>query len=392
MAISKRVAGIQPFYVMEILSRAKALERQGRDVIHLEIGEPDFPTPPLVAQYATDFVQRGEIRYTPASGLPELRQAIAKHYRDRYGVQVESERIFITPGASGGFLLAMALLLDEGDKVLLEDPGYPCYSNFVRLFGGIPSLVPVDASTRFHLNSEILSAMWDRRTKGAVIASPSNPTGAVLRPDGLKALVEELERRSAFLISDEIYHGLEYDEPSPTALAFSDRVFVVNSFSKYFGMTGWRVGWLVVPADCIDNVEKLGQNLFISAPAPSQYAALASFTEKNLQELEQRRRVFQERRDFLCEHLQKIGFSIKTIPSGAFYVYADCSRFTSNSFDFALSLLEETGVAVTPGKDFGKNAPESYLRFSYAVTLDRLAAAVERIKCFSQRGLRDKRA
>lgn len=387
MVISNRMAGIQPFYVMEILFRAKALERQGRDVIHLEIGEPDFPTPPLVAQYAADFVRRGDIKYTPAAGLPELRQAIAKFYRDRYGVQVESERIFITPGASGGFLLATALLLNEGDKVLLEDPGYPCYSNFVRLFGGIPSLVPVDASTRFHFNPEILSAAWDHRTKGVVIASPSNPTGAVLRRDELKSLVDDLEQRSAFLISDEIYHGLEYDESSPTAIAFSDRAFVVNSFSKYFGMTGWRVGWLVVPADCIDNVEKLAQNLFISAPTPSQYAALASFTEMNLQELEQRRWVFQERRDFLCEQLQKIGFSINTVPSGAFYIYADCSPFTSNSFDFALSLLEETGVAVTPGRDFGKNAPESHLRFSYAVTLDRLAAAVKRIKSFLRRGL-----
>jgi len=385
MIISNRMAGIQPFFVMEVLSRAKALERQGRDIIHMEIGEPDFPTPPLVIEYATEFMRRGDIRYTPAAGLPELREAISKYYRDRYGVCVASERIFITPGASGGFLLAMGLLLNEGDKVLLTDPGYPCYSNFIRLFGGTPSLVSVDGSTNFHFTSEILSARWDSRTKGAVIASPSNPTGNVLQPDKLKTLIDGLEQRSAFLIADEIYHGLEYDKPSPTALTFSDRVFVVNSFSKYFGMTGWRLGWLVVPADSIDDAEKLAQNIFISAPAPSQYAALASFTEPNLEELERRRRVFQERRDFLCEQLQEIGFSLSTIPSGAFYVYADCSRFTSNSLDFALGLLEDTGVAVTPGKDFGKNSPESHLRFSYAVTHDRLAAAMTRIRRFVQR-------
>jgi aspartate/methionine/tyrosine aminotransferase len=385
MIISNRMAAIQPFFVMEVLARAKALERQGRDIIHMEIGEPDFPTPPLVLQSTAEFMRRGEIRYTPAAGLPELREAISKYYRDRYGVYVASERIFVTPGASGGFLLAMGLLLNEGDKVLLADPGYPCYSNFVRLFGGIPCLVPVDASTRFHLNSEILSAHWDNRTKGAVIASPSNPTGTALQSDELKRLIVELEQRSAFLIADEIYHGLEYGEPSPTALAFSDRVFVVNSFSKYFGLTGWRVGWLVVPADCIDNAEKLSQNIFISAPTPSQYAALASFTEANLEELERRRRVFQERRDFLCEQLQNIGFSLSTIPSGAFYVYANCGRFTSNSLDFAVGLLEEAGVAVTPGKDFGKNSPESHLRFSYAVTLDRLAEAITRIRQFVKR-------
>ncbi|HYE37932.1 aminotransferase class I/II-fold pyridoxal phosphate-dependent enzyme [Methylocaldum sp.] len=384
MIISDRMAGIQPFFVMEVLSRAKALERQGRDVIHMEIGEPDFPTPPLVIRHATEFMQRGEIKYTPAAGLPELREAISEYYRDRYGVRIASERIFITPGASGGFLLAMGLLLNEGDKVLLADPGYPCYSNFARLFGGIPSLVPVDASTRFHLNSEMLSACWDSRTKGAVIASPSNPAGAVLQPEELKRLVNELEQKSAFLIADEIYHGLEYDKPSPTALTFSDRVFVVNSFSKYFGMTGWRVGWLAVPANYIDDAEKLAQNIFISAPAPSQYAALASFTEANLQELERRRLVFQERRDFLCENLQKIGFSVNAVPNGAFYVYAECSRFTSNSLDFALNLLEETGVAVTPGKDFGKNLPERHLRFSYAVTFDRLAEAITRIRRFVQ--------
>lgn len=384
MNYSDRLADIQPFFVMEVLSRAKALEREGRDIIHLEIGEPDFPTPPLVVECATEFLRRGEIRYTPAAGLPELREAISKYYRDRYGVCVASERIFVTPGASGAFLLAMGLLLNQGDKVLLADPGYPCYANFVRLYGGTPALVPVGAESRFHVNSEILATHWDDQTKGAVIASPSNPTGTVLYPDELNALVDEIERRSGFLIADEIYHGLEYEKPSPTALTYSDRVFVVNSFSKYFGMTGWRLGWLVVPSDSIDNAEKLAQNMFISAPAPSQYGALASFKEENLQELERRRRVFQSRRDYLCDQLRKIGFSLNTIPSGAFYVYADCSRLTSNSLDFAMGLLEKTGVAVTPGKDFGKNSPEAYLRFSYAVTLEQLADALSRIRHFVQ--------
>jgi aspartate/methionine/tyrosine aminotransferase len=385
MNIAERMHQIRPFFVMEILSRAKALEEQGRDILHMEIGEPDFPAPPLVVEAALGFIRSGNVKYTPAGGLPELREAIAAYYGRRYGVQVAAERIFITPGASGGFLLSLGLLLGAGDKVALADPGYPCYSNFVRLFGGIPCLVPVDETTGFHLSADLLRNIWDDRMTGIVLASPANPTGSMIAPDFLEGVLDYVGRQAGFVISDEIYHGLEYGKRSRTALEFSPRAFVINSFSKYFGMTGWRLGWVVVPDGLAGEAEKLAQNIFISAPAHSQAAALASFAEENLNELERRRFLFEERRDFLCAGLEEIGFVIKARPEGAFYVFADCSRFTGDSYGFAMDLLAETGVAVTPGLDFGANHPERYLRFCYTIPLERLAAALERIGEFVRR-------
>jgi aspartate/methionine/tyrosine aminotransferase len=385
MNTADRVREISPFFVMEILARAKALERAGRDVIHMEIGEPDFPTPPLVVEAALEFIRRGDVKYTPAGGLAELREAIAGYYGKRYGIPIAAERIFITPGASGGFLLAMGLLLKADARIALADPGYPCYANFVRLFDGVPCLVPVEESTGFHLNVNLLQPYWDDRMTGTVIASPANPTGSIMPPQVLKDIVDYVHRRAGFVISDEIYHGLEYGGRSHTALEFSPRVFVVNSFSKYFGMTGWRLGWLVVPEEFIGAAERLAQNIFISAPTHSQVAALASFAEENLQELERRRLIFQERRDFLCGRLEEIGFAVRAKPEGAFYVFADCRRFVPNSYAFAMNLLAETGVAVTPGLDFGVNHPERYLRFCYTSSLERLAEALERIGEFVRR-------
>jgi aspartate/methionine/tyrosine aminotransferase len=385
MNIAERMHQIRPFFVMEILSRAKALEEQGRDILHMEIGEPDFPAPPLVVEAALGFIRSGNVKYTPAGGLPELREAIAAYYGRRYGVQVAAERIFITPGASGGFLLSLGLLLGAGDKVALADPGYPCYSNFVRLFGGIPCLVPVDETTGFHLSADLLRNIWDDRMTGIVLASPANPTGSMIAPDIFEGVLDYVGRQAGFVISDEIYHGLEYGQRSRTALELSPRAFVINSFSKYFGMTGWRLGWVVVPDGLAGEAEKLAQNIFISAPAHSQAAALASFAEENLNELERRRFLFEERRDFLCAGLEEIGFVIKARPEGAFYVFADCSRFTGDSYGFAMDLLAETGVAVTPGLDFGANHPERYLRFCYTIPLERLAAALERIGEFVRR-------
>jgi aspartate/methionine/tyrosine aminotransferase len=385
MNVADRMREINPFFVMEILARAKALERAGRDIIHMEIGEPDFPAPPLVVEAALEFIRRGDVKYTPASGLAELREAIAEYYGKRYGMAVAAERIFITPGASGGFLLAMGLLLGADARIALADPGYPCYANFVRLFGGVPCFVPVEESTGFHLNVNLLQQYWDDRMTGTVIASPANPTGSIMPPQVLRDILEYVHRRDGFVISDEIYHGLEYGEPSRTALEFSSHSFVVNSFSKYFGMTGWRLGWLVVPEDFIGDAERLAQNIFISAPTHSQVAALASFTEENLRELERRRLIFQERRDFLCSRLEEIGFAIRAKPEGAFYVFADCSRFSPDSHAFAMRLLAEAGVAVTPGVDFGVNHPERYLRFCYTASLERLGEAMERIGEFVRR-------
>lgn len=379
--LAERIKQISPFHVMEILSQAKALERQGQDIIHLEIGEPDFPTPPLVVEAALGFIREGNVKYTPAGGLPELREAIASYYQRRYGVEIEPRRIFVTPGASGGFLLSLGLVLNQGNGVALADPGYPCYANFVRLFGGVPRRVPVDETTGFHLNAALVSQIWDDRMTGIVTASPANPTGTLMAADTLQGLVDQVERRAGFIISDEIYHGLEYGPTlSPTALAFSPRAYVVNSFSKYFGMTGWRLGWVVVPEDHAEAAERLAQNIFISAPTHSQVAALASFTDENLQELERRRFELKERRDFLCAGLKQIGFEITVQPEGAFYIYADSGRFSEDSYGFAMALLTEAGVAVTPGLDFGMNHPGRFLRFSYTVPVARLAEALERIE------------
>ncbi len=384
MNIASRMHEISPFHVMEILARARALERAGRDVIHMEIGEPDFPTPPRVVEAATRFIRSGEVKYTPAAGLPELREAIAGYYAQRYGVSVAPERIFVTPGASGGFLLAMGLLVEAGAKIALADPGYPCYANFVRLFGGEPCLVPVGADSGFNLDAGLLRRYWDERTAGIVIASPANPTGSMMPPGVLSELLDYAHGRAGFVISDEIYHGLEYGERSSTALEFFPDAFVINSFSKYFGMTGWRLGWVVVPEEFMGDAEKLAQNIFISAPSHSQAAALAAFSEENLRELERRRLVFRERRDFMWGRLRAIGFVVEASPEGAFYIYADCARFAPDSYQFALDLLMETGVAVTPGLDFGANCPERFLRFCYTAPVPRLSEGMDRIEGFSR--------
>jgi aspartate/methionine/tyrosine aminotransferase len=394
MKIADRAREISPFHVMEILARAKAMERDGKSILHLEIGEPDFPTPPLVVEAALEFIRGGDVKYTPAAGLPELREAIAGYYARHYGIRVAAERIVVTPGASGGLLLALGLVLGAGEKVGLADPGYPCYGNFVRVFGGVPNPVPVDESTGFHLTAELLQNYWDERMAGIVVASPANPTGSVTSPACLAGVLEFVRERGGFVISDEIYHGLEYGPRAASALEFCPRAFVVNSFSKYFGMTGWRLGWVVVPDDFIAPAERLAQNIFISAPTHSQVAALAAFVEDNLAELGRRRLEFQARRDLLYAGLSELGFAVTARPDGAFYIFADCRRFAEDSALFAQDLLTETGVAVTPGLDFGTHHPERYLRFCYTLGRDRLAEALARIGDFvhrPRRGLRPER-
>jgi aspartate/methionine/tyrosine aminotransferase len=387
--VAGRVNEIKPFRVMEILAQARALERQGADIVHLEIGEPDFPTPRRVVEAAVRYVQHGYVTYTPAGGLPELRAAIAAYYGKRYGVPLDPERVFVTPGASGAFLLALGMVLQPGQGVALADPGYPCYGNFVHLFGGNPVFVPVDERTNYHLSPQLLQACWDKNVGGAIISSPGNPTGTLMASQVLNGLAELVDQRAGFLISDEIYHGLEYGPPCRSALEFSSRTLIVNSFSKYFGMTGWRLGWLVVPENLIAAAEKLAQNIFISAPAHSQVAAVAAFSEENLKELEERKRVFQERRDFLCRGLQEIGFVLKARPEGAFYVYADCSHLSLDSYSLALRLLNEVGVAVTPGLDFGLNRPQCHLRFCYTVAVNRLAEGLRRMGDFARNVTKD---
>jgi aspartate/methionine/tyrosine aminotransferase len=380
---------IRPFLVMEILARARALEAEGRDIVHLEIGEPDFPAPRAVAEAGAQAIRCGATQYTPAAGLPELRRAVADHYRQRHGVPIAPERIFITPGASGALLLALGATLDAGDEVLLPDPAYPCYRNLARLFGAKPRPVPLDAADGFRVGWPLLKRYWTEQTVAAVLASPANPTGAILSRGDLAAIHAGVTAKGGALICDEIYQGLEYPldgQRAASAAQFGDATFIVNGFSKYFGMTGWRVGWLVAPERHCETVERLAQNLFIAAPTPSQYAALAALCDPSVaEELEARRAEFQQRRDFLLHKLRALGFVIPADPQGAFYIYADCSRFTADSRRFALDALEEAGVAFTPGEDFGEISSSRYVRFAYTTNLARLEEGVGRLAKWLER-------
>jgi aspartate/methionine/tyrosine aminotransferase len=373
------MAGIAPFHVMELMARARALEVKGRSIIHMEVGEPDFTTAGPVLAAAQQTLSGGQIGYTVATGIPELRHAIAGYYRTRYGVSVPMERILVTPGASGALQLATALLIDPGDQVLMADPGYPCNRHFVRLLEGEPVGIPVAADTAYQLSADLVERYWSERTVGVLLASPSNPTGTLVDRGALEAILAIVAGRGGRLIMDEIYHGLVYGEHPPTALAISDEAFIVNSFSKYFGMTGWRLGWLVVPEAYIRDGEKLAQNLFISPSTLAQYAALAAFTPEAIAVFEARRQEFQARRDFLLPALKALGFEVPVTPEGAFYIYADCSRFSDDSYGFAMKVLEEAGVAITPGIDFGSHLADNHVRFAYTNSLENLVEGVARL-------------
>jgi aspartate/methionine/tyrosine aminotransferase len=379
------MAQISPFYVMALLQRAKELEQQGKDIIHMEIGEPDFSTPKLIIKAGLDFIATGEVKYTSAAGLPQLREKIAQFYQKTYNVTVAKERIFITPGASGAFLLALGTSLNPDDELLMSDPCYPCNSNFVSLLNATTRFVPVNAANDYQLTAEDIKTHWQPQTKGVLIASPSNPTGTLIKADVLQQTIKQTLDLGGCFFSDEIYHGLVYGTQASTALQFSDNVFVINSFSKYFGMTGWRIGWLVVPEAFIEPVEKLAQNLFIATATSSQYAALAAFEPETIFELERRRVEFSKRRDYLYQALQNLGFGLEVKPEGAFYLYANCAKLTNDSFQFAQDLLETVGVAVTPGKDFGMNAQNQYIRFAYTTSIERMAEAIARIQNFIRR-------
>jgi aspartate/methionine/tyrosine aminotransferase len=380
--VARRMAEIGPFHVMELLGRARELEAAGRSIVHMEIGEPDFTTPEPVVAAARRALAAGQTHYTPAVGLPALQEAIAAFYHRRYRVTIAPERIVITPGASGALLLALGVLLDRDQGLLLADPGYPCNRHFARFVEGRAQAVPVGPQTRYQLDAELVQRHWTSETVAALIASPSNPTGTLVSSDELRALHAAVAARGGRLIVDEIYHGLTYGEEASTAAALGDDVFVINSFSKYFCMTGWRLGWLVVPEAYRREVEKLAQNLFIAAPTLAQHAALAAFEPETLEILEGRRREFQRRRDFLLPALRGLGFEIPVEPRGAFYLYADCSRLAADSTRLATDLLEKAGVAVTPGLDFGVHCPERHLRFAYTTSMAQLEEGVRRIAAF----------
>ena len=377
-----RMQLIQPFHVMALLARARELEVQGRSIIHMEIGEPDFVTPQPVIDAGIRALQDGYTHYTPAVGLQALRERIAEFYRQRYDVNVEPRRIVITPGASAALQLAMAVLVNPGDRVLMADPGYPCNRNFVYLLNGQPLGIPVTAATAYQPTPQHVREYWTEAVTALLVASPSNPTGTLLGENSLREFHAIAAAQGGSLIVDEIYHGLVYDEQATTALAISDDIFVVNSFSKYFGMTGWRLGWLIAPEPYVADIDKLAQNLFLAAPTIAQHAALKAFDEESISILESRRREFQQRRDYLLPALRELGFEIAVIPQGAFYLYANCSRFTDDSFSFASRLLEEAGVAITPGIDFGTHQPETHVRFAYTTSLEDLQEGVRRLRAY----------
>jgi aspartate/methionine/tyrosine aminotransferase len=383
--IAERMAAIEPFHVMALLARARNLEAQGCDIVHMEIGEPDFDTPDPIVQAGVEALKAGKHHYTPATGLPELRVAISDYYKRHYNVQVDPGRIVITPGSSGALQLLMAALVNPGEQVLMADPGYPCNRNFVRLVEGESVLIPVTATDGYRLDAAQLQHHWSERSRAALVASPANPTGTLIPRDEMQALAEFTASHGGHLLVDEIYQGLTYGVEETTALSVSDQLFVINSFSKFFGMTGWRVGWLVAPEGYVEALDRLAQNIFLAAPTPSQYAALAAFSPETMEILEQRRQTFQQRRDFLLPALRQLGFGIPAAPEGAFYLYADCSRFTYAIYSFCMQLLEEAGVAITPGKDFGINQPQTHVRFAYTTSIERLEEGVERLRRYLEK-------
>jgi aspartate/methionine/tyrosine aminotransferase len=381
-----RMAHIEPFEVMEIQTLARQLESEGRDVIHLEIGEPDFRTPQPVVDAAKRALDSQPMFYTSALGLPQLREAISAFYRTRFGVEVPAARVIVTAGSSAALLLAFGVLLDADDEVLLADPGYPCNRHFIRTLGAIPRPIAVGAESRYQLTPQLARAHWGARTRMAMVASPANPTGTLVTPDEVHGLAELAREKGGTLLMDEIYQGLTYGSEPRTAAEEGDDVLIVNSFSKYFQMTGWRLGWLVAPPGLVRKIETLAQNLFISPSAIAQHAAIACFAPETIAIVEQRRAELDARRRYLIPALESLGFKVPVVPQGAFYVYADCSALAADSFAFARRILAQAHVAVTPGKDFGRNHPERHLRIAYTQPVARLEEAVARIGKLVARG------
>ncbi|TIC82127.1 aminotransferase class I/II-fold pyridoxal phosphate-dependent enzyme [Crenobacter intestini] len=386
MQLAARLAHIAPFEVMAILERARALEAAGRDVIHLEIGEPDFPTPQPIIDAAQAALCAGQTFYTPAQGLPALREAIAADYR-RQGVELDPARVIVTPGASGALLIALSLLVSPGDGVLLADPTYPCNRHFVHLLGGDVQSVAVGPATRYQLDAALAREAWREHTRALMVATPANPTGTSLDAAEVAALGALCKERGAGLIVDEIYQGLSYDGAPVSALAVAPDALVINSFSKTWQMTGFRLGYLVVPDALVEPAIRLAQNLFLCPSAIAQQAALAAFTPEVAEEVERRRQVFAARRDFLLAALPRLGWQLPVRPDGAFYVYADVSAVTGDSYAYCARILEEANVALTPGTDFGTHRAGAHLRIAYTTGIERLAEAIERIAALGARSV-----
>lgn len=373
MQISNRARQVEPFLAMDVLAEAQQLERQGADVVHLEVGEPDFDTPECIKAAALAALRAGRTHYTQALGLPELREAIADHYRERYGVRVSPAQILVTAGTSPALMLLFSAILEPGDEVIITDPYYACYPSFIRFAGGRPVTVRVDPAEGYQLDPARVRAVLSPRTKAILVNSPANPTGAALSAETLRALVE----LGPLVVSDEIYHGLTYLGEEHTILEFSDRAVVLNGFSKRYAMTGWRLGFIILPADLVRPLEVMAQNFFISASDFVQHAGIAALREAG-PDAERMRQAYDRRRRYLVSALRELGFGVPVEPAGAFYVLADARRWGENSLELARRILRGAHVAVTPGVDFGP-AAEGHLRFSYTAPEERIAEAVARL-------------
>ena len=390
MKFSSRAERIDPFYVMEVAKAAQAMAREvagtSEPMIFLNIGEPDFTAPPLVQEAAAKAVRDGATQYTNALGLDALRERISGWYQSRFGVDVPARRIVVTAGASAALHLACLALIERGDEILMPDPSYPCNRHFVSAAEGRAVLVPTTAAERYQLSSDKVQAAWTDKTRGVLLASPSNPTGTSIAPAELRRIHEVVQSRGGVTMIDEIYLGLSYEEEfGHTALAIDENIISINSFSKYFNMTGWRLGWMVVPDAMVPVVERLAQNLFICASTVSQQAALACFEAESIAEYERRRAEFKARRDYFIPALKSLGLNVPVMPDGAFYAWADCTDAAQRlgvqgSWDFALEVLRRSHVAITPGRDFGSFEPERFVRFSTANSMEQLQESVARLR------------
>ncbi len=361
---------------------AAELERQGRSIIHMGIGEPDFTAAPLVIEAASQAMASGRMQYTSAMGLPGLREAIARHYQQTYGLNIAPSRIIVTAGASGALLLACAALVEKGAEILMPDPSYPCNRHFVAAFEGRARMIASGPEDRFQLSETMVRSHWGPDTRGVLLASPSNPTGTSINATELGRIVAAVREKCGFTIVDEIYQGLTYDAAPFSALSLGDDVIVINSFSKYFNMTGWRLGWLVVPESLVPAIEKLAQNLFICASTIAQHAGLACFAPESLAIFEQRKMEFRRRRDYIVPALQELGFQVPVMPDGAFYVYADCSSLSDDADRLTIDMLNCAGVVMVPGLDFGSHTARQYIRVSYATSMANLQEASVRLKAY----------
>ncbi|MDP1649120.1 MAG: pyridoxal phosphate-dependent aminotransferase [Rubrivivax sp.] len=388
MRTAKRLDLIEPFYVMECAKAAELIARSpecdpargGEAMVFLNIGEPDFTAAPLVQAAAVRCLREGRTQYTQATGLPALRERIAGWYGSRFGVAVDPARIVVTAGASAALQLACLALFEPGDEVLMPDPSYPCNRHFVSAVGATPRLLPATAAARFQLDAASVAAHWGPATRGVLLASPSNPTGTSIAGDEMAAIVQAVRARGGVTIVDEIYLGLSYDDAyGHSALALGDDIISINSFSKYFGMTGWRLGWMVLPPQLVGAVERLAQNLYICASSLAQHAALACFEPESMAEYERRRAEFRRRRDFIVPALQGLGLPVPVAPDGAFYAWADCSAHAASSWDFCFDMMRRAHVALTPGRDFGPALAERYLRLSFASAMPQLQAAAAQL-------------